>query len=190
MARPAARQLRRAGRQAQGVAGPARAASRADPLQGRGRSRLLDQLPVIDTDLGRLPEDLERELYGGFQLQVRYHHPSRRVTLRVTIDGAAIPQLTATGRAIMADRPTEASPVRHRAQKRRKPPDDGERRRGAGRFPLQGVPLVQRLSNAQFVTELDRLAKVVDLDSSRQALAGTTCRCGCGCVVGQPYFVI
>jgi hypothetical protein len=79
------------------------------PSKAAADPRLLDQLPVIDTDLGRLPEDLERELYGGFQLQVRYHHPSRRVTLRVTIDGAAIPQLTATGRAIMADRPTEAS---------------------------------------------------------------------------------
>jgi hypothetical protein len=29
------------------------------------------------------------------------------------------------------------------------------------------VPLVRRLSNAQFIAELDRLVKTVDLDSSR-----------------------
>jgi hypothetical protein len=66
--------------------------------------RLLDQLPVIIDDLARLPEDLERELFAGFQLQVRYHQPTRRVTLRVTIGGDAIPRLTATSEAIMAKR--------------------------------------------------------------------------------------
>jgi site-specific DNA recombinase len=72
---------------------------------------LLDQLPIIDADFGRLPEDLERELFAGFQLQVRYHQPSRRVTLRVTIDGEAIPHLAATGRAIMAARGVRAEPT-------------------------------------------------------------------------------
>jgi hypothetical protein len=62
---------------------------------------LLDRLPIIETDLGRLPEDIERELFDGFQLQVRYHQPPRRVTLRVTIDGEATPRLTATSQAIM-----------------------------------------------------------------------------------------
>ncbi len=75
------------------------------------RAPLLDQLLVMDDDWGRLAEDLERELCGGFQLQVRYHHPSRRVTLRVTIDGEAIPQLTAFGRAIMAARVQCVPPV-------------------------------------------------------------------------------
>jgi hypothetical protein len=46
------------------------------PSKAAADPRLLDQLPVIDADLGRLPENLERELYGGFQLQVRYHHPA------------------------------------------------------------------------------------------------------------------
>jgi site-specific DNA recombinase len=42
-----------------------------------GDPRLLDRLPVIETDLGRLPEDIERELFDGFQLKVRYHQPTR-----------------------------------------------------------------------------------------------------------------
>ena len=109
------------------------------PSKAAADPRLLDQLPVIDTDLGRLPEDLERELYGGFQLQVRYHHPSRRVTLRVTIDGAAIPQLTATGRAIMADRPTEASRSGTEPRNAESRPTTVSAVEGRDGFPLQGV---------------------------------------------------
>jgi site-specific DNA recombinase len=63
--------------------------------------RLLDRVPIIEADLGRMPEDIERELFDGFQLQVRYHQPTRRVTLRVTIDGDALPRLTAVSQAIM-----------------------------------------------------------------------------------------
>jgi hypothetical protein len=66
-----------------------------------GDPRLLDWLPIIETDLGRLPEQVERELFDGFQLQVRYHQPTRWVTLRVTIDGKAIPRLTTASQAIM-----------------------------------------------------------------------------------------
>jgi hypothetical protein len=51
-----------------------------------------------------LPEDLDRQQFSGFQLQVRYHQPTRRVTLRVTIDGESIQRLAATGRAVMAKR--------------------------------------------------------------------------------------
>ncbi len=76
-----------------------------------GDPRLLDRLPIIETDLGRLPEDVERELFDGFQLQVRYHQPTRRVTLRVTIDGEAIPRLTATSRTIMSPTDAHATPT-------------------------------------------------------------------------------
>jgi site-specific DNA recombinase len=69
-----------------------------------GDPRLLDHLPVVEADLRKLPEDIERDLYAAFQLQVRYHHPSRRVTLRVTIDGDAIPKLTATSQSITQGR--------------------------------------------------------------------------------------
>ncbi len=47
---------------------------------------LLDQLPVVELDLAALPEDLQRQLFDAFQLQIWYHHPSRRVGLRVTIN--------------------------------------------------------------------------------------------------------
>lgn len=52
--------------------------------------------------VGEAGGPVERELFDGFQLQVRYHQPTtRRVTLRVTIDGEAIPRLTAASQAIM-----------------------------------------------------------------------------------------
>ncbi len=72
---------------------------------------LLDRLPIVHADLGGLPEDLERELFDGFQLQVRYHQPTRRVTLRVTIDGQAIHRLTATSQAIMNRAPAPTTPT-------------------------------------------------------------------------------
>jgi len=76
----------------------------------KGDPRLLDRLPIIQADLRRLPEDIERELFDGFQLQVRYHQPTRRVTLRVTIDGEAIPRLTAASQAIMQGTGAHAIP--------------------------------------------------------------------------------
>ena len=66
-----------------------------------GDPRLLERLPVLDADLGDLPEEVERELFEGFQLQVRYHHPTRRVTIRVTVDDESILRLAAAGRAMM-----------------------------------------------------------------------------------------
>ena len=77
---------------------------------------LLDRLPIVQADLSRLPEDLERELFRAFQLQVRYHHPTRRVTLRTTLDERALRQLIATtGKIVNQDLPgatqeTEAEP--------------------------------------------------------------------------------
>jgi DNA invertase Pin-like site-specific DNA recombinase len=82
----------------------------------KGDPRLLDRLPIIQSDLGRLPEDVERELFEGFQLQVRYHQPTRRVTLRVTIDGEAIPRLTAASQAVTQE--TGAHAIRPRNTKR------------------------------------------------------------------------
>jgi site-specific DNA recombinase len=70
---------------------------------------LLNRLPIVQADLSRLPEDLERELFGAFQLQVRYHQPTRRVTLRASIDERALRQLIATtGKIVNQDPPGAA----------------------------------------------------------------------------------
>jgi hypothetical protein len=118
--------------QSAGVPGPRLARTSGDTTFERD-PRLLDHLPVIETDLGRLPEDIERELFDGFQLQVRYHQPTRRVTLWVTIDGEAIPRLTAASQAIMQ----RTGPPSPETQKN----PDGKGRRGslAGRAPA-GLP--------------------------------------------------
>jgi hypothetical protein len=58
---------------------------------------LLDRLPILDDDLSDLPEDLERDLWATFHLQVRYHHPTRTATIRVTIDDHTVHQLAAVG---------------------------------------------------------------------------------------------
>jgi hypothetical protein len=106
---------------------------------------LLDRLPIIETDLGRLPEDIERELFDGFQLQVRYHQPTRRVTLRVTIDGEATQRLTATSQAIMGRVGTPAIPETQIDPGRREPSGVREA------LPLQVVP------PAGHITELRRV---------------------------------
>jgi len=63
---------------------------------------LLDRLPVIEGDLANLPEDLERDLWARFHLQVRYHQPTRRATIRATIDDRTVQHLTAAHHSIMA----------------------------------------------------------------------------------------
>lgn len=83
----------------------------ARPASVSADPALLDELPIVHGDMGDLPEDLERELFRGFQLQVRYHHPTGRVTLRVTIASEAITQLTATSRTLL-ERTTTSRPPR------------------------------------------------------------------------------
>ncbi len=63
------------------------AALAEQPTDSPSDPRLLDQLPVTDVDVAALPEDLQRDLFDSFQLQIRYHHPTRRLTLRVTVSG-------------------------------------------------------------------------------------------------------
>ena len=58
------------------------AALAEQPTDSPSDPRLLDQLPVTDVDVAALPEDLQRDLFDSFQLQIRYHHPTRRLTLR------------------------------------------------------------------------------------------------------------
>jgi hypothetical protein len=62
---------------------------------------LLDELPIIEADLSGLPEELERDLWADFHLQVRYHQPTRRATIRVTIEGHSVHHLATTSHAIM-----------------------------------------------------------------------------------------
>jgi hypothetical protein len=87
-------------------------------------------LPIIEGDLDRLPEDVERDLHDAFGLQVRYHQPTRRVIIRVTIDGEAIPRLAAASHAIK----TLTRPSRQTTRPR--VPEANEDRD----FPLQVVP--------------------------------------------------
>jgi site-specific DNA recombinase len=53
----------------------------------------LNLLPVTSRDLTTLPEDIQRQLYDAFHLQIRYHHTQRRVTIQVTLSAANAPDL-------------------------------------------------------------------------------------------------
>ena len=55
---------------------------------------LLARVPQLRFVFGALPEELQRSLFGAFQLQVRYHRPRHEVTIRVTIRAGALPTLT------------------------------------------------------------------------------------------------
>jgi hypothetical protein len=56
---------------------------------------------MLDADMSELPEDLQRELFDSFQLQVRYDQAAHRVTLRVTISGDTLHRLVDTANAII-----------------------------------------------------------------------------------------
>jgi hypothetical protein len=58
----------------------------------------------------------------------------------------------------------------------------GKRQSNARRTATNRVPLVQRLSNAQFVAQLDMLVRESDRAEPRPTSigAGVPCRCGCG----------
>jgi hypothetical protein len=74
---------------------------------------LMDLLPVTSQDLTQLPEDVQRQLYDAFHLQIRYHHGQRRVTIRITINAATVHALadsvaTAVGAATPRPHPAGA----------------------------------------------------------------------------------
>ena len=64
-----------------------------------GDPDLLNQLPVGAADLARVPEELERALFDAFQLQLRYHQPTRTLTVRVTLDAKMIKNLAEVSEA-------------------------------------------------------------------------------------------
>jgi hypothetical protein len=75
--------------------------SQSEPAHPQDRT-LLGQLPVIEGNLANLPEDVERDLWDRFHLQVRYHEPTGWVTIRATIDAQTIDHLTTARPTIMA----------------------------------------------------------------------------------------
>lgn len=46
---------------------------------------LLGEIPQLPLKLGQLPEELQRQLYDAFQLQIRYNKPRHDALIRVTI---------------------------------------------------------------------------------------------------------
>jgi hypothetical protein len=89
------------------------AAARATALQAQHathpgpageQAAVLNLLPVTSRDLTELPEQIQRQLYDAFHLQIRYHHAQRRVTIQVTVSASTVQGLadsitTAVGHA-------------------------------------------------------------------------------------------
>jgi site-specific DNA recombinase len=73
---------------------PKQAASLADS------AALLDALPHLDVDLALVPEEIQRQLYTAFGLEVRYSRPREEVTLRVTIPGYLLDGLVSVTREL------------------------------------------------------------------------------------------
>ncbi len=48
-----------------------------EETSGTADEGILERLPLFEADLSGLPEELERQLYESFRLQIRYHHPAR-----------------------------------------------------------------------------------------------------------------
>lgn len=70
--------------------------------EGPGDVSLLEQLPVHTGDLLALPEDLQRQLYDAFHLQIRYDQPKHQVTLRVTVSAATVDSLRSKITSVVA----------------------------------------------------------------------------------------
>jgi site-specific DNA recombinase len=90
-----ATQRKTAERQLASTTKPPEPTNRHDPA-------ILDQLRVVEGDLANLPEDLERDLWAKFHLQVRYHQPTRRATIRTTIDERIVQDLASARQTIIA----------------------------------------------------------------------------------------
>ncbi|WP_405590028.1 recombinase family protein [Streptomyces sp. NBC_01190] len=82
---------------------------------------LLEALPLLDVDLALVPEEIQRRLYTAFGLEVRYSRPREEVTLRVTIPGHQLDELTSVTRELApwnkkSDALTEVSAPDHDTQ--------------------------------------------------------------------------
>jgi site-specific DNA recombinase len=73
---------------------------------------LLDQLPVQAVDLKQLATDRLRRFLDAFQIEIHYDHRTHRATLRATISGDTIGQLTRVVRH--AARPATEQPPAQR----------------------------------------------------------------------------
>jgi site-specific DNA recombinase len=60
------------------------------------KAALLEILPITGDDLTPLPEDVKRQLYDAFHLQIRYNRTHHRITIRVTISASTIHTLADT----------------------------------------------------------------------------------------------
>jgi site-specific DNA recombinase len=111
MARPTSAKLRRSHIQRKVLAGQLATLTNRPNRHVTNDPGLLDQLPLVEANLARLPEEIERELFDAFQLQIRYYQPTRRVT----IDGETIPKITNATQKIM--RRTKPPRVHHQDAK-------------------------------------------------------------------------
>lgn len=89
---------------------------------------VLDQLPsTVGVDLTLVPEQLLRDLYDSFNLELRYHASERAVTIRVTVREDRVPDI----RAAIDQATTAPPPPRSNGHH---PPDDGSS--AANRSPV------------------------------------------------------
>ena len=87
---------------------------------------LLDLIPQLPPNLSELPENLERQLYDAFQLQIRYNRTRHEATFRVTVREDTVKLLTKTTESV-----TERGSEMQTEQSR----NDGRL------FPSSGCPL-------------------------------------------------
>ncbi|MEO3810723.1 recombinase family protein [Sphaerisporangium sp. B11E5] len=57
----------------------------AEPPGTDHHSELLDKLPMLQTHLAMLPEDLQRELFTIFRLEIRYDHQTDTALIKMTL---------------------------------------------------------------------------------------------------------
>lgn len=59
-------------------------------------NNLIDQLPKVNLNILDLPEQLQRQLFDAFQLQIRYDRHRQQVTIKVAIRAEMIDSIGQT----------------------------------------------------------------------------------------------
>ncbi|MFB9629377.1 hypothetical protein [Nonomuraea helvata] len=87
----------------------------ANPPEQEHAEDLLDRLPILTGKLANAPEELQRELFEVFNLEIRYDARTNVATIRVTLDGDTMDHLVTVSERLVTEFSPSRSPASHGA---------------------------------------------------------------------------
>ncbi|MEV6157925.1 recombinase family protein [Nonomuraea sp. NPDC052129] len=83
----------------------------ANPPEPDHAEDLIDRLPILTGNLAHAPEELQRELFEVFKLEIRYDARTNLATIRVTLDSDTIGHLMTVSRKVVSELSPSGRPV-------------------------------------------------------------------------------